>query len=141
MKNILIVDLNPRIIEAASNAGLDFIHADYFSIAYRTPHSVLMTASNPNWTFGGGIDYDFTRHFPKLCEFKRIVGGDMERIGNICFTITVDETLKATPEQVEKAIRFAHSTLLEGEKLLVHGAGTGIGGMSPEEFVRIIKNI
>lgn len=141
MRSVLIVDLNPRIIEAAGNAGIPFKHADYFSIAYQTPHCALMTASNPSWTFGGGIDAVFERHFPKLCEYKRILGGDMERIGNICFTVTVDDTLRATPEMVEKAIRFAYSTLLEGETLLLHGAGTGIGGLSPEAFINIVKSL
>ena len=135
MSKFIIVDLNPEVISHAKEAGYEAIHGDYFSVAYQTPYSVLMTASNPRFTFGGGIDYAFTQHFPKLTEYKRIKGGDMERIGNIVFSITVDNTLKATPEQVKKAIDYALEHTLEGETLLISGCGTGIGGMSVQDFI------
>lgn len=138
MPNIRIVDLNPEVVSLAKDAGYEAVMNDYFAEAYSTPFSVLMTASNPRWTFGGGIDYAFTQHFPKLTEYKRLKGGSMERIGNIVFSITVDDTYKATKEMVKKAIDFAVSNTLEGETLLISGLGTGIGGLSPADFVECL---
>ena len=141
MNKIKIVDLNRSLIQACNEAGLDAEWSDYFYTAANTPNAVLMTASNPMWTFGGGIDAKFANIYPDLIEEKQTKGGGMERIENIVFAITVDENYHATPEVVKKAIEFALSALKENETLLLHGAGTGIGGLSIEDFVEIIKGV
>lgn len=150
---IIIRDLNAKLIMACRDAGLEVQYGDYFS--HNVPNAVLMTASNPRWTFGGGIDAKFAGRtadysplpndyydiLPLLCAEKRAKGGGMERIGDVVFCITVDENLDATKEIVEEAIRFAISQLKEGETLLVHGAGTGRGKLEIEEFVEIMKKL
>lgn len=140
MKNIIVADLNREVIESVPK-GIQAILGDYFQVAYSTPHSVLMTASNPRFSFGGGIDYTFTEHFPKLCEFKRMKGGKMERMGNIVFAITVNSQLKGTKEIIKEAIQFALSTLIDGEVLILSGIGTGIGGISPQVFGEVLEEI
>jgi len=136
---IKIVDLNRSLIQACKEAGLNAEWADYFSDIQ--PNEILITASNPMWSFGGGIDLSFYNHYYKECRQKQEKGGGMERIGNIVFAITVDETYKATTEIIEKAIRFALSTLKENEVLRLSGIGTGIGGLTPAQFVATIKRI
>lgn len=138
---IKFVDLNNNLVEKVRVLGIDAICADYFTIAYKTLRPVLMTASNPHWSMGGGIDYLFTEHFPKLCQYKKVVGGEMERRMNICFCITVNEHLKTDKETVKKAIQFAIDNTYEGETLLIHGAGTGIGGLKEDELVEILSEL
>ena len=134
---IKIVDLNRSLIQACKEAGLHAEWADYF--ADIQPNEVLITASNPMWSFGGGIDFLFKEKYPELVAEKQEKGGGMERIENIVFAITVDENYKATPKIIEKAIRFALSTLKEGEVLRLSGIGTGIGGLTPAQFVATLK--
>lgn len=135
-----IVDTKKQLIDSVKSVA-PAVWTDYFIEAEKTPNAVLMTASNPAWTFGGGIDAKFKQEYPDLVREKQLRGGSMERIGNICFCITVDETLQATPEMVKKAIEFALSQTREDEVLLVSGVGTGIGGMSIDEFVQIIREV
>lgn len=138
---IKFCDLNKSLVSKVSALGIESVHADYFLEAYKTPFSVLMTASNPMFTFGGGLDYHFTKHFPKICEYKRMKGGENERIANICFTITVNDELVATRESITKAIWFAIASTEPHETLVLSGVGTGIGGLSEDEFIEILKEL
>ena len=137
---IKIIDLNKELIDLAQSQGYEAIHSDYFREVYNTEKPVMITASNPMWTFGGGIDAEFKKHFPKLCELKQYKGGGMERISNIIFAITVDEHLKATKEQVKKALEFAKTKVGKEETLCLTGLGTAIGGLDIKEFLEVLKN-
>ena len=106
-----------------------------------TKRPVLMTASNPQWTFGGGIDAVFEEKYPHLVSFKKMHNGGMERIGNIIFAITVNNYYRATPETIKKALEFAIDNTYDGETLLVSGIGTGIGGLSIDDFISVLKQV
>ena len=134
-------DLNRSLVDKVKALGIQSVCADYFLEACRTPRSVLMTASNPNFTMGGGLDYLFEKNYPHVVQFKQARGGGMERIGNIIFAITVDNDYKATPDTIKQALIFALEHVYEGETLLVSGIGTGIGGLLEDEFVRIMKEV
>ncbi len=134
-----IIDLNKELIEKAQKLGYEAIHGDYFREGYKQEKPVFMTASNPMWTFGGGLDYLISKHFPNLCEIKQIRGGGNERIANLCFTITVDENLKATKETIKSAIEFALENTSADETLCLSGVGTGIGGLSVDEFLEVLE--
>lgn len=136
-----IIDTNNKLIEACKRAGFDAICADYFREANNIYKHVLCTASNPQWTFGGGIDALFYDKFNGYCVYKQVKGGGMERIGNIVFTITVDSNCRATKEQVQRAIQFAVDNTSDDETLCISGLGTGIGGLSIGEFVGILSGI
>lgn len=138
---MIFCDLNRELVEEVRKIGITAYNMDYFLTTYRTPRPVLMTASNPNWTFGGGLDAIFRGHFPELVKYKQFKGGDMERIANICFCITVDENLRATKEQVKKAIQFAVYNTDEDETLILSGVGTGIGGLSNSDFIKVLKEV
>lgn len=135
------VDFNQELVKKVSELGIPAVAGDYFLEANKIERPVLMTASNPYWTFGGGIDVHFLENFPELCKYKRMKGGGNERIGNIVFAITVDENLKSTKEVIIEAIIFALSTLCEHETLVLCGVGTGIGGLGVDEFVSVLKAI
>jgi len=138
---IKIADLNNELIQRLHDKGYNAVCDDYFRVAYNTKKSVLMTASNPMWTFGGGIDAVFTRHFPKLIELKQLNGGGQERIANICFCITVDESIRATKESVKNALEFAIDNTGNEEILVISGVGTGIGGLSVDDFISVLDEL
>lgn len=136
-----VIDLNRLLIQEVKKLGFDATWGDYFSEAEKVSHAVLITASNPKWTFGGGIDAVFAEKFPTLVAEKQAKGGGMERIENIVFAVTVDENYHATPEIVKRAIQFGLSTLKENETLVLSGLGTGIGGLSIKDFCAILQEL
>lgn len=138
---IKIIDTNSKLVEVCKEVGLDAICGDYFRESINIPRHVLCTASNPQWTFGGGIDALFYDKFNGYCVHKQVKGGRMERIGNIIFAITVGMDYKATKEQVQKAIQFAIDNTADNETLCLSGLGTGIGGLSIKDFVDIMKSV
>jgi len=138
---ILLIDLNKDLIELAEANGIECVYGDYFREGYKQTRPVFVTASNPNFTFGGGIDYLFTKHFPELCRLKQFNGGGSERIANICFTITVDEYLKANKELVKEALLFAINNTDDNETLCLTGLGTNIGGMNIQEFIDLLLEL
>lgn len=121
--------------------GIESVCGDYFLEVCHTLQPVMMTASNPQFTFGGGIDFMFKRNYPHLVSFKKMQKGKMERIGNIVFAITVNNDYKATPETIKNALTFTLEHTYEGETLLISGVGTGIGGMSEDQFVEVLKEV
>lgn len=137
---IKFVDRNSDLVSKVAALGIQSVCADYFEEASRTPKAVLMTASNPQWTFGGGIDAAFHKHYPELVESKMRRKEWMERRKNICFCVTVDSNLKANEGLVQRAIGFALRRTEPGETLLIHGAGTGIGGLSHERFLAALRD-
>jgi hypothetical protein len=136
---IKFIDLNLSLVNEVKKLGIEAIHGDYFLESAKTPCPVLMTASNPSFTFGGGLDYYFKKNYPFLCRYKQVKGGGNERIGNICFIVSVNEDLTASKERVREAIRFGLDNTLEGETLCLSGIGTNIGGMSEDDFIKILK--
>jgi hypothetical protein len=136
---IKFIDYNKSLVEKVRKLNIEAVCGDYFFESYKTPRPVLMTASNPHFTFGGGLGYHFTKHFPELCKYKQIKCGENERIGNICFAITVDENLKATKEMIKSALEFSIPSTCEHETLCFSGIGTGIGGLSEDEFISVLK--
>lgn len=140
MFNLVFCDLNAELVSAVDiHVGIKSVCADYFQVANHTDRPVLMTASNPHFSMGGGLDALFLKHYPLIVNHKQAKGGGMERIQNIVFTITVGRSYRATPEMVEEAIRFAIDNTCDDETLLLSGVGTGIGGMDVDTFVGVLK--
>lgn len=103
-----------------------------------------MTASNPMWTFGGGIDWGFKENYPDLVAEKQYKGGDNERIGNICFTQTVGHDYLASKEIVKQALEFAIANTKKNETLLISGLGCGIGknaNFTQDNFCEVLKEV
>lgn len=139
MLPLKVVDLNRALIQVVKRIGVGAKWGDYF--ADIQPNEVLMTASNPMWTFGGGIDALFMQNYPNTCRMKQVHGGGMERVNNIVCAITVNEDYRATPEIITEAIKFALSTLKENETLRISGVGTGIGGLSIADFCAVLESL
>lgn len=138
---LLIVDTNNNLIEECKKAGYDAICGDYFLTANKTQNHVLCTASNPQFTFGGGIDALFWDKFNGYCQYKQTIGGDMQRIGNICFLITVSNNYRANKEIIKTAMQFARWNTNADETLLLSGIGIGIGGLFTKEYIECLDTV
>ena len=138
---IKFIDLNQSLVYKVKELGIESICADYFIESLKTDKPVLMTASNPNWTFGVGLDYYFKKNYPFVCHYKQTRGGGNERIGNICFIISVDEKLQGSKKLVKEAIKFGLDNTLDGETLCLSGIGTQIGGTLESDFIEILREL
>jgi hypothetical protein len=141
---IKFCDLNHNLVTKVRDLGIESVQNDYFNESVNTPRAVLMTASNPHFSMGGGLDAKFLEYFPYYCKVKQIKGGGNERIGNIIFAVTVGSDFKATKELVKEAIQFAIDNTDEGETLLLSGVGTGIGAngnFTEDDFVEVLKSL
>jgi len=101
---------------------------------------VIVSASNPKFTMGGGLDALIAQKYPKECgDIDRKDGN--QRHGNVIFTITVGEDLMATRELVTEALRAAFDNTEKNETVLISGLGTGIGGLDEDDFVWIFLKV
>ncbi|MGE0126666.1 MAG: hypothetical protein AB7U82_01080 [Blastocatellales bacterium] len=139
---IVFCDLSVNLIEKASAENLPNVVAvcgDIFSFT-----GVIVSASNPHWGFEGGLDGEIAKHYMKECAAKQeaysLGNYENQRIGNVIFTITVRTDLKATPELVRRAVRFALDNHKPEEALLLSGLGCGIGGLDHDVFVEILRD-
>ena len=136
-----LIDNRFSIVERCQKAGIDAVHGDYFTEVLKIPNHVLCTASNRSFTYGGGIDRQFLDHFPLYCQDKQKRAGTNERIGNICFVITVDAKLQSNKELVRKALEFAVENTMEHETLCIVAGGCGIGLLPEDVFVEVLKEV
>lgn len=134
---IIFVDTNRRLADALYKACTkERLHSIGFICgSVLEPCGVIVTASNTDFTMGGGWDACVKRWYPSECA--RVEKGINQRIGNVIFTITVDKNLRATENLVREALRFALDNVKDNETLLLTGLGTGIGGLSEELFIKI----
>lgn len=136
-----IIDNRRSLIEKAKEAGYDAIQGDYFEESAKIPHHVITSASNPYFSFGGGLDAALKHHFPFYCKEKQIRQGGNERIGNLIFLVTVDFKLASNEQLVRDALEFARYNTLPHETLCICGLGTLIGGLNEETFIHILQEI
>jgi hypothetical protein len=134
-------DLNSNLVAEVKKLGFNAVCSDYFLEVCKTKNPVMMTASNPNFTMGGGLDYAFKKNYPHLVNYKQVRGGGNERVGNIIFAITVDDTLKASKQLVKEALEFAVDNTCEHETLVFTGLGTAIGGLAENDFLEVLREI
>lgn len=100
---------------------------------------VIVSASNPQFTMGAGLDAAIKKAFPKQSEWAAVTPGSNKRIDNIIFAVTVDNSLKSNRKLIKRAISDALALTGAHETLLLSGLGCGIGGMNQETFVEILK--
>ena len=135
---IIFFDKNKELCEMAKtipeievkNCDLSKIKADAIS-----------TASNPNFTFGGGIDAILKERFNlKKGEWLEIQKGD-DKIKNVVLNITVDNELITSKELIRKAyINFFNVAKNEGwETVAVCGFGSGIGSLPNSTVIEALR--
>lgn len=134
---ILFVDKNEELVSKVKSA-IEFLPKEWNVSAkcgdIFEEEGVIVSASNPNFMMGGGLDALIAEKYPKECgDIDRKDGN--QRHGNVIFTITVGEDLKATRELVAEALKSALYNTEKGETVLISGLGTGIGGLDPDDLV------
>ena len=136
---IIFIDNRKSIVEKVKKLGVKTILGDYFEEIVRVPRHVICSASNPSFSFGGGFDLALKDNFPFYCyqKQKSLIEGN-ERIGNICFLVTVDRQVNSSEELVRSAIRFALDNTAKDETLCLMGLGCFIGGFPEDDFVRVL---
>ena len=139
-RKIIVIENRKSIVERCKKAGIEAIYGDYFQEIVKIPNHVIVSASNPMFSFGGGFDLALRDNFPFYCyqKQKSLMQGN-ERIGNICFLVTVTREIIATEELIREAVRFAIENTKQGEILCLMGLGCGIGGFFEQSFVDILK--
>jgi len=141
---LIFCDLNHSLVEKVRALGIESYCDDYFRKSTEIPQAVLMTASNPQFSMGGGLDAKFAEYFPYYCQMKQMRGGGNERLGNIVFAVTVGNDYRANKEMVTSAIKYALEATKEGETLVLSGVGTGIGAngnFTEDDFIDILRGL
>ncbi len=133
---ILVVDKNKELIKMVQDA---ISHLPYTNISVKVgdifaEEGVIVSASNPYFSCSGGLDFAIAArgHTPPK---------EPGRHGSIIWAITVDENIVSSRELVHDALDFACSLVNPDETLLVSGLGTGIGGLSYQDFISALLEI
>jgi len=134
--NLILIDFNKYLIKKAKKLKINSQTGDIIKFHKDNPNTVLCSASNPNFTMGGGLDAQIAYHFPEEC--KKLKKGKNQVKGNIAFLISVNNKFKATQKLIREAIRFVLKEC-KGKTILLSGLGTGIGGMDEDTFLEILK--
>jgi len=138
---ILFIDNRASIVEKVKAIGIDAIYGNYFEEILKIDNHVICSASNPQWVPAGGFDRQLSEYFPLYFKQKQRIGGDNQRIGNICFVISVNNRIQSNAELVRKALNFAIDMTGDDETLCIMGIGCGIGNLPEREFVQILADI
>lgn len=142
---ITFIDRNTSLVEKVKKAvkhfpvKIEVKEGDIFN-----EEGVIVSASNPSFSMGGGLDAQIAKRFPEesaLVQKKK----KMQQIGDVMFVVTVDENIKASRDIVDEALAFAFNKknhLKPDQTLLVTGLGTAIGGLDEDDFVWLfLKNL
>jgi len=134
---IKFIDLNKWLVEKVREAIPHFecINDDIFNHEW-----VIVSASNPNFTFGWWLDALIAKKYPIECKEKQSKKGWNERIGNIIFTITVDDSLKSNKVLIREALQSVMIYWRENETILLSWLGTAIGWLSEDDFIDVLKD-
>jgi len=132
---LIFVDKNQSLVDKVKELWICECYCDnIFNYEW-----LIVSASNPRFTFGGWLDKLIAQKYIMECGAKAWKGGGNERIGGIIFTITVNDNIEATPLLVEQAIQFAIDNTNDGETLLLSGLWTWIWRLPEETFVNILS--
>ena len=135
---LIFVDKNEQLINEIKN--LKMFQAHVWNIRDYAKDNVIVTCSNPNFTFGGWVDAVIKELYPEECKQKQEKKGGNERIGNVIFTITVDENIRSSKMLVLKALRSVFQLAKEEENVVITGLGTAIWWLNIEDFISVLKD-
>jgi uncharacterized protein YjbI with pentapeptide repeats len=111
---------------------LKAIHGDIFKEKEKNGGRIC-TASNPSFNMAGGLDLAISKKFevenPKEFYFNN----------DIFYLITVDENLKSSKKIIQRAL--CGVLCYRNKDLIITGIGTGIGGLSDEDFIDYLDKI
>jgi hypothetical protein len=126
-----------------------FPHIEVVDDAFAYPDAVIVSCSNPKFTMGAGLDAEIAKRYELATEIIQsyaeryplmIFPGFVVRIGNVLFSVTVDDNLVANIRGI-KDVLGSVKILSQRENVVMTGLGTGIGGLAHYEFIDLCKEI
>lgn len=138
---IKFIDTNKELVKKVKKAIPHFQYeiGDIMDIYNKTKNAVIVTASNPDFNMSWWLDRVIYDNFKEICD-KKEKNGENERIENIIFTITVDKNLKSSKKLIYQALQTIMRYGEEDETILLTGLGTGIGWLSDDDFIEVLKD-
>jgi len=135
---IIFVDQNKKLCKLVKLAlpKLRVLNKDILEVKQNFLGSKIVTASNPRFFAGGGLDALLEKEYS--IEWKEAQCGKMTN--NLFFVISVNQFLQPDFNLIKKAL----IQVLEASKyntLLLTGLGTGIGGLKEKQFVKLLKEV
>jgi O-acetyl-ADP-ribose deacetylase (regulator of RNase III) len=125
----------------------NFPHIEVVDDAFAYPDAVIVSCSNPKFTMGAGLDAEIAKRYELATEIIQsyaekyplmVLPGFTARIGNVLFSVTVGDDLKASIRGITDVL-IAVKILAKKELVVMTGLGTGIGGLPHEEFIELCK--
>ena len=135
---LIFVDKNPELIERIKE--LKMFQAYVWDIRDYVKDNLIVTCSNPNFTFWGWVDAVIKELYPEECKQKQAKKWENERIGNVIFTITVDNNIQSSKLLVMKALKSIFCFAKEEENVVLTGLWTAIGWLSIDDFIEVLKD-
>ncbi len=136
---IIFADTNKELCDQVNELKLTnilVINDDVLKINKLLPMTRIVTASNPSFSAGGGLDFTLKKVFSH--EWVAAKEGVLTQ--NLFFVVSVGDDFKATEELVRKALISVKEESVY-HTLILTGLGTGIGGLSCESFVGLFGEI
>src|SRR3990167_2406816 len=135
---IIFFDKNKKLCELAKTIPeIEVRNCDVSDISA----DAISTASNPDFSFSGGIDAELAKRFGlKKGDWLDIQKGDA-KIKNIVLNITVNSDLTATKELVRKAYAnfFNAAKNQNWETVAICGFGSGIGCLPDSTVIEALR--
>ena len=107
---------------------------DVFKAKKKYPNALITTTSNPDFSMGGGLDALIKEKYPEQCKSPR----EFKFTKDLFFTITVDKNIKSSKSIVQRALLGIYFASRKND-IIFTGLGTGIGGLSIDDFISELK--
>jgi hypothetical protein len=140
---LIICDKNKELINLLKKEKLEFkytnvkiiiVEGDVFDVKEKYPNAKICTASNPNFSAGGGLDKALKEKYPnEWNNLKEFVWTD-----NLFPLISVDKAIKSSKSIILRALAGLYGYITKYDFILT-GLGTAIGGLSLIDFIETLR--
>lgn len=140
MNKIIFCDINKELLEKVkklfkdcrNNTHCQLITSDKDVLQTKKEYkdALIVTASNPNFTMGGGLDKVIKDNYPEQCNSPR----EFLFTEDLFFTISCDENIQSNKEIIKRALLGCYFASRKNDIILT-GIGTSIAGLSEDEFL------
>ena len=135
---IIFADTNQELCELVKELipNLTVLNENVFKVKERYPQAKIVTASNPSFNAGGGLDLALSKAYPN--EWRLARNGYLTN--NLLFVVSVNSDFRAYQGLIKLALMVVKRESVSHD-LILTGLGTGIGGLSQKVFVNLLKRV
>ena len=136
--SLIFCDKNKELCEQVKKLNIpDLIieNKDILKCKAKYPNFKICTASNPDFSAGGGLDKILKDKYPEEWAQSR----EFNLTENLFFIVSVDNNLKTNNQIITRAL--AGVLGYKHKNLILTGIGTSIGGFEISELLKILKNV